>query len=230
MRIHRIFHSGFMVETETATLLFDCFRGEIPKIPADKPLLVFVSHVHSDHYSKSIFELKNAVAPVHYILSADIPQCDEMEGCSCHFLSPNEKLVLNISNKDCTVRTLRSNDAGVAFIVTIGSDKIYHAGDLNNWWWDGDDEDRRLEEQYHEELSKIRGEHFRLAFVPLDPRLSAPHKGIEDFLGFVTVEKLVPMHFSEDFSVVKRFRAMPDFDGIMRGSHLLEVSHGAEVI
>ena len=39
------------------------------------------------------------------------------------------------------VETLKSNDEGVAFLVTAEGRTIYHAGDLNWWYWNGEPED-----------------------------------------------------------------------------------------
>ena len=49
MTITYINHSGFFVELDTVCLLFDWWKGELPELP-DKPLLVFVSHRHADHF------------------------------------------------------------------------------------------------------------------------------------------------------------------------------------
>ena len=38
---------------------------------------------------------------------------------------------------DMEIRTLRSTDAGVAFLIHAEDKYIYHAGDLNLWKWDG---------------------------------------------------------------------------------------------
>ena len=55
-------HSGFFVETDRALMLFDYFRGDISFISRrqdDKPLYVFVSHAHRDHFNPAIFALSN---------------------------------------------------------------------------------------------------------------------------------------------------------------------------
>ena len=35
------------------------------------------------------------------------------------------------------IRTLKSTDLGVAFMVETEGRRIYHAGDLNRWQWEG---------------------------------------------------------------------------------------------
>mgnify|MGYP000370425735 FL=1 len=55
MQITRIFHSGFLVETARRYFIFDYYKGELPKLNPDKPVYVFASHGHQDHYEpKSI--------------------------------------------------------------------------------------------------------------------------------------------------------------------------------
>ena len=51
MKVTYIHHSSFMAELEHAALLFDYFEGEIPAVEGDKPLFVFASHRHGDHFS-----------------------------------------------------------------------------------------------------------------------------------------------------------------------------------
>ncbi len=72
MKITYIHHSGVSVETEHAVLLFDYFKGQLPAWDEKKPLFVFASHFHEDHYSPVIFELLEDREDVHYILSKDI--------------------------------------------------------------------------------------------------------------------------------------------------------------
>ena len=65
-----IYHSGFLVETAYAYFLFDWWKGKLPAAVLShkkaagsisenpwKPLYVFASHSHSDHYNPEIFNL-----------------------------------------------------------------------------------------------------------------------------------------------------------------------------
>ena len=51
MKVTYIHHSAVSVETEHSILLFDYFKGELPDFDPGKPLFVFASHFHEDHYS-----------------------------------------------------------------------------------------------------------------------------------------------------------------------------------
>ena len=57
MKVTYIGHSGFLLETEEINFLFDYYEGEIPILEKEKPLVVFVSHSHHDHYNPEIFAL-----------------------------------------------------------------------------------------------------------------------------------------------------------------------------
>ena len=72
MKITYIGHSGFSVELEKKVLLFDYYRGELPKASGDKKWYVFVSHGHGDHYNRDVLKLRENGLDVTYIFSRDI--------------------------------------------------------------------------------------------------------------------------------------------------------------
>lgn len=107
------------------------------------------------------------------------------------------------------VRTLRSTDEGVAFLVQTEGKTLYHAGDLNNWRWEGEPEEwnRKMEADYKAFLEPIRGQRIDAAFVPLDPRQEQNYAlGMDYFLELTDAKKVYPMHCWEDYSVIDRWR------------------------
>ncbi len=70
MKVTFILHSGYFVELESCCLLFDYWKGDIPQ--SDKPLYVFASHHHEDHFSPEVFKEARPGRQVHFILSNDI--------------------------------------------------------------------------------------------------------------------------------------------------------------
>ncbi len=204
-------HSCFLVETAECYLLFDYYCGEVslPALDPAKPLLLFNSHAHHDHFSKEIFALRDRYPSALFVLSTDIPVPATVQPFTCPML-PHEHRLLQLADGRTAVSidTLRSNDEGVAFIIRIGDLCIYHAGDLNNWWWDGDVEDQKLANIYHEELEHIRGRHFTAAFIPLDPRLKGWWKGIEDFMHYADADAIFPMHNFGEKGLPKKFLAL----------------------
>ena len=57
MKVTFICHSCFLVETAECYYLFDYYKGKLPALDTDKPLLVFVSHSHQDHYNPAVFAM-----------------------------------------------------------------------------------------------------------------------------------------------------------------------------
>lgn len=206
VKVTYILHSGFMVETERSCLLFDYWKGEIPKIPSHKTLYVFSSHAHRDHYTKDIFKLENQCANVYYILSSDIKigNRDWRKAENVIFADPHR----NFSVGGCKIRTLKSTDQGVAFAVKVDGINIYHAGDLHWWEWPGEPERKNqwIIEKYKEELERISLAKFDVAFVVLDPRQEETGaKGLDYFTRHIQSRYIFPMHVWEKYDMIKEY-------------------------
>ena len=214
MKITFIAHSAFLVELNPCTLLFD-WTGEmpLPLFDRNKPLYVFASHHHGDHYTPRIFAL--GMENVTYILA------------SCIRLSAKRKAGLGIDDScvhrltagvtvqidDLTVRTVRSNDAGVAFLVDTPEGKLFHAGDLNDWNWIGEDPTwlEKIDGIWRKSLAQLRGERVDVAFLPLDGRLEQNFwLGLHGFLQVMDCKHIFPMHCWGDFSVIPRLKELPE--------------------
>ena len=185
MTITYIHHSGYLLETDRALLLFDFVEGTLPTLDPDKDLFVFVSHRHGDHFSPKIFDLAVSHPNIHFILSDDIWQNkvpDHLHGLAW-FMDPGKVLEFK-EGGGLRVTAFKSTDEGVAFMVENGinsaapssqddaanpdadqtgaarheSYTIYHAGDLNNWRWNGEPLawNNNMSTNYHRELEKIR--------------------------------------------------------------------------
>ncbi|MCQ4727368.1 MBL fold metallo-hydrolase [Anaerotignum faecicola] len=207
MKITYINHSSFLVETGSVIMLFDYTDGEIPYLDKSKPLFVFASHAHSDHFSKKIFDLAKTHTNVKFILSSDIPK-KAASGENVQFLAPYAEYETDGLN----IKTLKSTDEGVAFFIKTDGLKIYHAGDLNNWYWEGepDEWNRQMGEAYINEISKIKGENPDVAFLLLDPRQGI-HSSlcITQFMETVGAKNIFPMHFWGDYSVCRKIKELP---------------------
>lgn len=210
MKVVYIHHSGFYVETDQAGLLFDYFEGSLPRIPEDRPLYVFASHRHPDHFSRVIFDLADGTRDVTFILSSDIWKRRVPEELKERvvFMGPDEKREIGA----VTVETFRSTDEGVAFWCTLGGKQIYHAGDLNHWYWEGEEEqwNRNMTEAYRKEMEKMAGRTADAAFLPLDPRLEQWfYLGIDDFMKKADARVIFPMHFWKQYDVTEKLRTLP---------------------
>ena len=129
MKATFILHSGYFVELESCCLLFDYWKGDIPQ--SNKPLYVFASHHHEDHFSPEVFKEARPGRQVHFILSNDIFERrvpEELREAAL-FVKPHGTYEL----EGLRLATLKSTDEGVAFLVECEGKRIYHAGDLNCW-------------------------------------------------------------------------------------------------
>lgn len=216
-RITFLAHSGFLVELPQAALLFDWWKGELPSLPTDRPLTVFASHRHPDHFDPRIFSLDDGARDVAFLLSKDIrlsPRRLEKWGVPEETAKKIRPVdfgeAFSLPARGIGVETLRSTDEGVAFLVTAGEKTVYHAGDLNWWHWDGEDEgwNRNMEVNFKRYLEPLRGRKLDLAFAPLDPRLGRESGwGFRWLLETAEVERVFPMHQWEDSRPTARFCA-----------------------
>ncbi len=200
MRVTYLGHSGFLLEMEEICFLFDYYKGGLPKTDTGKKLLVFASHAHYDHYRKEIFTLRERFPQIRFILSSDIAVGG---GADILSMQPNEE----ISVFGCTVRTLRSTDEGVAFLVHHYGRTIYHAGDLNWWHWEGEPEEYNtaMRRAYQAEINKLQEEKIDAAFVPVDPRLGEQYcLGLDCFMRRTDTKKVFPMHFWDNYEIFDR--------------------------
>lgn len=185
MQVQYIFQSCFVIELESHILLFDYYKGELPTFSTNKPLYVFVSHSHHDHYNPEIYSIPHP--NITYIISKDV----DTRGIK---LGPNEQITID----DIEIQTLLSTDLGIAFVILVEGRYIYHAGDLHWWHWIGEpEEDNTYQKQtFQREINKIKHVPFTLMMTPLDPRLKeATSWGMEYILNNVTTTYIFPMHF-----------------------------------
>ncbi len=220
MKITYLYHSGFLVEFSGCYCIFDYFRGEIPKLNPEKPVLVFVSHGHSDHYNPEIFRIlrEQGAAHITAVLSKDIP---EKRWPASHLL-PAEHIVKATFHQTyplpggVTAQTLHSTDRGVAYLVKCDDYVIYHAGDLNDWSLDETAPDYSLQRNkqmagsYRHEINLLQewicGTPLDAAFLPLDPRLGTHYSdGILYFLKKINVKKVYPMHYWDRPEIIGKF-------------------------
>lgn len=203
-------HSGFLVELDGLCLLFDWWKGDLPTLPPDKPLLVFASHAHSDHFSPAIFSLDAAA----FLLGRDIRlQSLAKKGVASEIL---EKCLFLRGRQAAeplsgvTVETLSSTDMGVAFLVTAEGRTIFHAGDLNWWHWaeEPDPWNPNMARNFQKRTEVLRGRKIDLAMLPLDPRMGEDgFRGPKYFLELAEIHCFLPMHQWGDFAFTDKFLA-----------------------
>ena len=211
-----IFHSGFCLEMEHSILVFDCWLDPAEVMPQklqiQKPMYVFSSHFHEDHFTKDIFSWKSFKSDITYILSKDILK---------HRRAKKEDADAWLAkgavwqDEHLKVTATGSNDSGVSWIVETEGRTIFHAGDLNNWYARfltddyqggniisqefGEVNPGREEKLLLGELKDIQKitNHFDLVMFPVDGRIGNGYtRGARQFIERFKVGLLVPMHFA----------------------------------
>lgn len=203
MDITYIEHSGFLIELEKCYIIFDYYRGTIPKLD-DKPVYVFSSHSHKDHFNPKIFDIlkdKNT----KYIFSHDIKKkAGERENII--YLKADTELTLD----NIYIRTLRSTDTGVAFLVKAEGKTLYHGGDLNDWRWAEESKayNNNMVKNFRTEIDKLKNITIDAAFIPIDPRQEEYYfEGMEYTLDNLDIKYAFPMHFWNFYEIIDRFIA-----------------------
>ena len=221
MRLTYIFHSGFLLETEHSMLVFDFWMDPVGVLhrclecSQNKPLYVFASHFHEDHFTREIFQWRTVYPSVNvtYILSKDILRH--------HRASRDDADVWlakggTWADEHISVTATGSNDSGVSWVVETDGKRIFHAGDLCNWYARflstnavtgdirsdemGMDVDPVAEEKrYLGELKDIAkvATSFDLVMFPVDGRIGNGYTlGARQFISRFQVGLFVPMHFT----------------------------------
>ena len=235
MTLTYIFHSCFVLETEKSILIFDYWLDPSDVVSAvlqrDKPVYVFSSHFHEDHFNKVIFEWRKQRNGITYILSKDIYK---------HRRASKEDADVWLakggtwSNETISVWALGSTDSGVSWIVETEGKRIFHAGDLNNWYakflpdavpgqqmysFEMEEVFDPLahEKQYLGELKDIRKitDSFDVVMFPIDGRIGNGYTlGGRQFIERFKVGLFVPMHFTTGFESAWRMKEFTDEKGI----------------
>ncbi|MGN0075992.1 MAG: MBL fold metallo-hydrolase [Parafannyhessea sp.] len=204
MRVTHVYHSGFAVELPGCNLVFDWYTGALPPLARDLPLVVFVSHSHYDHYDAHIWRLAEDFPKVTYVVDESVAP-HAPAGLDVHAVRPDQELSLALPASaeypvELRVRTLESNDEGVAFLVRAQERTLYFSGDLNSWQWDREAEKNEASDEFfRRELRRASAAwqrpHVDAAFVPVDPRLTNPVAGLVAYMEELGANVVFPMHY-----------------------------------
>lgn len=230
MTVTFLAHSGFLIEWDHFYTLFDFYKGELPELDPQKPLLVFASHKHEDHFDLRIFTEVFLLHPdVHYYLARDTALAERhrqrlnvSEEAYSHvtLLRPDEVFITEVAGQPLTIRTVKSTDIGSAFLLDCEDKLVFHAGDLNWWHWTGEGNAycNNMAANYKRAIEKLssavqseaydndRKPQIDVAMFPLDPRLEDGFgMGLDYLLKSITVKKVFPMHMWDRFDWIDRY-------------------------
>ena len=213
MKLTYVYHSCFVIESDSFTLIFDYYKDSEQKYNQNHldhfsgKIYVFSSHSHRDHFNPEILTWKERRTDIQYILSQDIVDNDLYHGDDAFII---DKLGV-FKDELLTVKAFGSTDIGVSFLVEAGGKKIFHSGDLNNWHWNKESTKEEVEEaetHYLNELALLKAETDTLDVLmyPIDHRLGEDYtRGAEQLLEKIKVDLFVPMHFWEHYHYANDF-------------------------
>lgn len=214
MDIYYIYHSCFAIETSDYKIIFDYYKTPRSNIgnfsleeflSGKKPVIVFSSHSHQDHFSNEIF---NWSGNITYILSDDIKLNNQKK--NIYFVKEGDSLKLENLN----IKVFGSTDLGVSFLLEIEGKRIFHSGDLNWWCWNDDTEEeyKYMKELYFSkiesikkylELEKNKNMVIDYLFIPVDPRLEENYlMGVRAFVKKILIKNIICMHFWNNFKII----------------------------
>ena len=214
MKITYIYHSGFIIEYEKATIIVDYFKDSADEIvhrslnSFPEKLYVISSHWHPDHFNKEVLKWKNERPDIQYIFSKDI--------LKKKLATPNEAdyMIKGDVWQDENIRiiALGSTDVGISFLIETEDKKVFHAGDLNNWHWDEESTPKEIqasERHFLREIKALYNETNDLdaAMFPVDCRLGKNYmRGAEQFVDLLRIGIFIPMHFGDTYYEANAFK------------------------
>lgn len=222
MKLTYLYHSGFVVEDECCTLIMDFFQdtddGYVQQNLSAFPgkLYVLVSHWHPDHFNPEILKWKQVRPDIHYIFSKDILRKRLVHQSDADFLLKNQVW----EDETVRIQAFGSTDVGVSFLIETGGEKIFHAGDLNNWHWSEESTPEEIavcERHFLKEVDLLKKTttFLDLAMFPVDPRLGKDYMlGAEQFIDRIRVSVFSPMHFSEEYEKANAFQVYAEGHGV----------------
>ncbi|MFH1313728.1 MAG: ankyrin repeat domain-containing protein [Candidatus Eisenbacteria bacterium] len=191
-------HSGWALKTRNHFLVFDYFdQGNEPSQPAlcngninpvelaGETVTVFASHEHGDHYDPMIFDWRETLPNVTYVLGCE----PEDTPAPYEYAAPRTSRTIN----GMKVSTIESNDTGVGFIVEVDGLVIFHAGDHAN-------RQRDFSGPYQAEIDHLAAGGMKpdIAFMPVSGcgfgDQEAVKLGVHYALGTLKPSVFIPMH------------------------------------
>lgn len=227
VEIKYVWHDCFVAVTDSCSMVFDywhdvpcggCDDGgrDLPValsgIDRSKPLYVFVSHSHKDHYNPEVFAWADKFDEVRYIVSNDVyRRMRHIVSATSVYNGPRVDAgrVTRMLNGDVfddgrvKVFAFPSTDVGNSYAVSVEGRMFFHAGDLNAWIWKDESDEAEVKKalgDYRACLRKIKEAGlgvFDYVFFPVDSRIGTDYfTGAAMFVREFDVRRFFPMHFA----------------------------------
>ena len=219
MKLYYLDNSGFVLLTDKAAFVWDCWnfpgdaadalleRGYLQKdmLAEKERVYLCISHVHGDHFNKRIFDYADAAPYTYVIADADVPVPQDIRHA---LLRPGEVF----DDGYARITAWDSTDIGVSFLVEAEGKRIFHAGDLNFWHWREESSEQEIAEaeqlylQALDAMADSMAAGVELLMFPVDPRMQSDiEAGALMFMRRFAPKLTVPMHFSNLFDRMAEF-------------------------
>ena len=221
MKITYIYHSGFILENEKATIIVDYYKDSVDEVvhrslnSFSGKLYVVSSHWHPDHFSNEILRWKDARPDIQYIFSKDILKKKLATQDEADFMIKGDTW----QDENIRIKAFGSTDVGISFLIETGGKKVFHAGDLNNWHWDEESTPEEIQASERHFLREIKALYndtnvLDAAMFPVDCRLGKNYmRGAEQFVDLLHVGTFIPMHFDNAYNEANAFRKYAENTG-----------------
>ena len=222
MIITYVYHSCCAIEFKNFAVIIDYYKDAIKDgeetgwveknlLQNDKPLYVLCTHSHADHFNEEVLKWDTKKDNITYIFSKEV-----VDTLSDNSLLKDEKITYldkfeEYKDKNIKVQAFGSTDEGGSFYIEHKRNKIFHAGDLNNWHWNEEvprKEALAFENHYICELEllseQVKG--LDVAMFPIDPRLGKDFmRGGEQFINKIKTKHILPLHFGDNYELIQQF-------------------------
>lgn len=227
-KITYVWHDCFVIESDVSVFVFDYWKDAgqniLGIIDKNKPIYVFVSHHHKDHFNREIFAWASSVkSKITYIISQDTAKISKHLFNKTALYNGRLKVdqsLVNILNEGdifedeiIKVYAFGSTDIGCSYLIDHKNNYIFHAGDLNAWIWKDEstlEEIKSAISDFNLKLSpihKITNE-IAIAMFPVDSRLGSDYwEGAKILVHEFDIRHFIPMHFAsadDEIELTKR--------------------------
>lgn len=219
-RIWFLGHSGWAVKTQNHFLVFDYFCNTWDRKPGDSCLAsgfilpeqlknqqvtVFATHAHGDHYDPGIFQWKNTVDDIEYVLCWN----QNTEGNDYTLVPIHDQRQV----RDMDVYASYSTDLGGGYLVEVDGLTIFHMGDHAN----GEDQ---LMAAFTDEIDLVaaRNQDIDILFGGIRGCSLGQPEQVKQGI-YYTLDKLqpnvfVPMHAGAHSVAYRQFSGQAEKDGL----------------
>lgn len=204
MKITCIGHSGFAIECDNATLVFDYYTDEHGVLPAilerASRIYVFVSHSHRDHLNHDIFKWQSQYRIERYVVANECRRKLSRALCLDDFPFTFMHHDEDYCDGFIKVHAFNSTDVGVCFMADIDGKRIFHAGDYNCWHFEQEQGEKDVKKAVGDFMVILRAieaytSHVDLAMFPVIPNIGGDFAmGARLYLEAVSTAHFIPMH------------------------------------